>query len=122
MIRSGETLADHDTTQADVVIVGAGAIGIAIATRLAGKVGHIILVEAGGTRFDPSHDVFKAEDIADTRHAPTALNRRRMLGGTTSIWGGRCIPFDATDFAPALDRAGWPISFNDFEAYMADAL
>jgi choline dehydrogenase-like flavoprotein len=122
MIRNGETLADGGATQADVAIVGAGAIGIAIATRLAGQVGHIILIEAGGPKFDPSHDVFNAEHIEDARHAPTELNRRRMLGGTTSVWGGRCIPFDPEDFAPAFDRAGWPIGFDDFNDYVGDAL
>ena len=37
MIRSGKTLTDGGTTQAGVAIVGAGAIGIAIAVRLAGR-------------------------------------------------------------------------------------
>ena len=45
-----------------------------------------------------------------------------MLGGTTSVWGGRCIPFDAEDFAPALGRPGWPIAFADVEAQLAEAL
>lgn len=124
MIRSGETLADGGTTQADVAIVGTGPVGIAVAIRLAGRAGRIVLIEAGGTNFKPIDNLnyFRAERVDDTRHAPTELNRRRMLGGTSSVWGGRCIPFDAEDFAPTSDRPGWPIAYGEFEAYVADAL
>jgi choline dehydrogenase-like flavoprotein len=106
MIRSGETLADVGTTQAEVAIVGAGPVGVAVAIRLAGRAGGIVLIEAGGTQFKPADNLnyFRAERVDDTRHLPTELNRRRMLGGTSSAWGGRCIPFDPEDFAPTPDR------------------
>ena len=51
-----------------------------------------------------------------------SLYRRRMLGGTTSVWGGRCIPFDREDFASTRDRPGWPIEFTDVSDYVPDAL
>ena len=116
MICSGEALADGGTTQTEVAIVGAGAIGVALAVRLAGRVGRIALIEAGGSRFKPAHQLsfFRAEQIDDPRHTPTELYRRRMLGGTTSVWGGRCIPFDPEDFASACGRPGWPITFAEF--------
>jgi choline dehydrogenase-like flavoprotein len=124
MIRSGQTLADGGTTQAEIAIVGAGAIGVALAVRLAGRVGRVVLIEAGGTQFNSVHNLsfFKAERIDNPLHAPTELNRRRMLGGTTSVWGGRCIPFDREDFAPTPDRPGWPISFAEFDSYVPEAL
>lgn len=124
MIRAGETLDDGGTTRAEVAIVGAGAVGVALAVRLSGRAGHIVLVEAGGTRFKPADNLsfFKAEHIDDTRCGPTELNRRRMLGGTTSIWGGRCIPLDPEDFSTAPGRLGWPIAFAEYRAYLADAL
>jgi choline dehydrogenase-like flavoprotein len=124
MIRSGKTLTDGGTTQAGVAIVGAGAIGIAIAVRLAGRVGRVVLIEAGGTQFNSAHNLtfFKAERIDSPLHGPTELNRRRMLGGTTSVWGGRCIPFDSEDFAPTPDRPGWPIAFDEFASYVPEAL
>jgi choline dehydrogenase-like flavoprotein len=124
MIRSGETLADGGTTQAEVAIIGAGPVGVAIAIRLAGRAGRIVLIEAGGKQFKAADNLnyFRAERVDDTRHGPTELNRRRMLGGTSSVWGGRCIPFDPEDFAPTPGRRGWPIAFAEFEAYVADAL
>ena len=45
-----------------------------------------------------------------------------MLGGTTSVWGGRCIPFDRQDFDPIRNRPGWPIEFTEVDAYVPDVL
>jgi len=124
MICIGESLPDRGTTHANVAIVGAGAVGVALAVRLSGRVGRIVLIEAGGTQFKPADNLsyFKAEQVDDPRHPPTELYRRRMLGGTTSVWGGRCIPFDPEDFLPAHDRAGWPINFAELDAHIPDAL
>ena len=121
---AAEALDDGGTTQVQVAIVGAGAIGVALAVRLAGRLARIALIEAGGTQFRPSDNLtfFKAEQVDDSRHASTELYRRRMLGGTTSVWGGRCIPFDAEDFAPTAERRGWPIPFAEFAAHVPDAI
>ncbi|HVY15177.1 MAG TPA: GMC family oxidoreductase [Rhodopila sp.] len=86
--------------------------------------GRIVLVEAGNERFRSSDNdrFFKAETVEGTLHPPTELNRRRMLGGTTTVWGGRCIPFDEADFAPAPGRDEWPISYAAFASYVPEAL
>jgi choline dehydrogenase-like flavoprotein len=124
MIRSGATLDDGGETRTDVAIVGAGAVGVALAIRLAGRAGRVLMVEAGDERFRHVDNLsfFKADGIDNPRHAPTELYRRRMLGGTTSVWGGRCIPFDREDFAPMPDRPGWPIEFAEVDVYIPDAL
>jgi choline dehydrogenase-like flavoprotein len=124
MIRAGDSLPDRGETAVEVAIVGAGPVGVALATRLAGRVGRVALIEAGGTKHRPadSSPFFKAADITDARHITTELYRRRMLGGTSSIWGGRCIPFDPEDFAATPARPGWPIAFPETNAYVADAL
>jgi len=124
MILAGDALPEDRPTEVDVAIVGAGAIGLAFATRLAGRVGRIALIEAGGAKYDADEqsNFFKADEIADRRHPPTELNRRRMLGGTTSVWGGRCIPLDPEDFMPGLGRSGWPMPFDEVAAYFPGAL
>jgi len=63
MICIGESLPDRGTTHANVAIVGAGAVGVALAVRLSGRVGRIVLIEAGGTQFKPADNLsyFKAE-------------------------------------------------------------
>jgi choline dehydrogenase-like flavoprotein len=124
MMRAGESLPEGGSMEVQVAIVGAGPAGLAVATRLLGRVGRIALIEAGDTHFRPNQslDFFKAAQIDDPRHLPTELNRRRMLGGTSSVWGGRCIPFDPEDFAPAVGRRGWPIAFAEMYAHIAEAL
>ncbi|MEL7339311.1 MAG: GMC oxidoreductase, partial [Bacteroidota bacterium] len=49
--------------------------------------------------------------------------RRRTVGGSTSAWGGRCIPFDPVDF---MDRqfvadSGWPFQYDDLDSYYRTA-
>ena len=124
MIRAGESLPEGGPMEVEVAIVGAGPIGLAVAIRLAGRIGRIALIEAGGTQFKPAQSLefFKATQINDSRHLPTELNRRRMLGGTTSVWGGRCISLDPEDFVPALGQPGWPIPFAEMDAHIAEAL
>src|SRR5262245_16960179 len=124
MIRAGDSLSEGGATEVEVAIVGAGAVGVAIAMRLAGRVGRVVLIEAGGAEFKHGQTLkfFKAAQITDARHPPTELYRRRMLGGTTSVWGGRCIPLDLEDFTPAPERSGWPIAFAEVDAHFSDAL
>ena len=59
-----------------------GAMGIALAVRLAGRSGRVLLVEAGDEHFRPADNLtfFKAESVDHPRHSPTELYRRRMLG------------------------------------------
>jgi len=124
VICAGDSLPEGDETEVEVAIVGAGPVGLAVAVRLADRVGRIAIIEAGCTEFKPAQSLefFRAAQINDPRHLPTELNRRRMLGGTSSIWGGRCIPFDPEDFARTHMRPGWPIAYAEMGAYIADAL
>ena len=52
-------------------------------------------------------------------HAPLDEYRHRRLGGTTTVWGGRCIPFDKIDFERRdyVPYSGWPITLKDLEPY-----
>jgi choline dehydrogenase-like flavoprotein len=124
VICAGDSLTDGGATAVEVAIVGAGAVGIAVAMRLAGRVGRIALIEAGGPKFEFNKQVkfFRAAYISDPRHAPTELYRRRMLGGTTSVWGGRCIPLDPEDISPDHARPGWPIGSAEMDPYIPEAL
>jgi choline dehydrogenase-like flavoprotein len=124
MICAADSLPEGATEGIQVAIVGAGPVGLAVAQRIAGHLGRIVIFEAGGKDFEPSQtsEFFRAARISDPRHLPTELNRRRMLGGTSSIWGGRCIPFDQEDFASTKMRPGWPIPLSEVEPYFPEAL
>ncbi len=127
MIIDSRSLAGGEQLAADVVVVGSGPAGLALALRLVTRHRlHVLVVEAGGSRFDfeDQSRFFAHAGLSDARHAPTALYRRRMLGGTSTVWGGRCIPMSEDDFArrPDLGRGGWPIEFQDVACHYPDAL
>ena len=48
---------------------------------------------------------------------------RRQVGGTTALWGGRCVKFDPIDFEhrPLTAQAPWPIRYEDVEPYLQRA-
>lgn len=56
MICAGDSLPEGGETKVEVAIVGAGPVGLAVAMRLAGRVGRIVIVEAGSTEFKPAGD------------------------------------------------------------------
>lgn len=125
MILDGNLAQTPGTLSAQVVIVGSGAAGLALALRLEEQGIDTLVVEAGGDKVDATaQDLYRAASVAPESHGPTHLYRRRALGGTTAIWGGRCIPFDPIDFEKRdwIAHSGWPISYEDVAAYYGPAL
>ena len=110
---------------ADVVVVGAGAAGITLALELADTGLEVVLVEAGGEGYSAEgQDHYRATSVEPASHAPAQMYRRRNLGGTTALWGGRCIPFDPIDFEarPWMPHSGWPISYDEVARHYPRAL
>lgn len=118
-----ETLpAVHD---APVIIIGGGPAGISLALELEKRHVPSLLLEAGGTRIDAAgQQAFQAESISPTDHGPIHRYRHRVLGGTSSIWGGRCIPFEPIDLEdrPWLGAASWPLSYREVARFYPAAL
>jgi len=50
-------------------------------------------------------------------------SRLRFFGGTTAIWGGRCMPMDPIDYRarPWVARSGWPVGEAELEPYVWQA-
>ncbi|HBH81561.1 MAG TPA: GMC family oxidoreductase, partial [Nitrospira sp.] len=100
MLLDTRSIPNGQTLLTDVCIVGAGAAGITLAMELMGTGLNIILLEAGGrSRAGTSQKLYEGHVNDLFRHLPLDQARYRQLGGTTSLWGGRCIPFDEIDFA-----------------------
>lgn len=112
------------TLQTRVCVIGAGPAGIACALELARRKIDVILVEGGGASFQAAAQAMCDAEIADSRrHAPMHDAVHRALGGTSWLWGGRCIPFDPVDFE-ARDHApgtAWPISYEQVLPWYAAA-
>jgi choline dehydrogenase-like flavoprotein len=109
---------------ADVCIVGAGPAGISLALSLAGQGLDIVLLESGRAGLHAATQLLYDGEVADDRlHSPPDKYRQRRLGGSTAIWGGRCMPLDAIDFERRdwIDGSGWPISFEDLLPFYPEA-
>jgi choline dehydrogenase-like flavoprotein len=128
MIVDGRRLEPDAVLSADIAVVGAGVAGLtlAIAVTRAAPGMRVLVIEGGGRAYDfaDQSQYFAGAGETHPRHPPLELYRRRMLGGTSSIWGGRCIPMSEDDFLPRPDlgRGGWPIPHDDVARHLAGAL
>src|ERR1700722_3236008 len=102
-----------DVLSADICIIGAGAAGIAIALELEGGRSDVLVLESGGLKAEQDTQDLYMGSVTDARlHSPPDRYRQRRFGGTTTIWGGRCMPLDAIDFEERayMPHSGWPIA------------
>jgi choline dehydrogenase-like flavoprotein len=124
MIQSADEIVRDTVMRADICIVGGGPAGITLALELSRTGRSILLLESGDAKPDADAQALNVGEVADsTLHSPPDKYRQRVFGGATSIWGGRCVPFDPIDFAtrPWMDHSGWPIGYDDVEPYYAAA-
>jgi choline dehydrogenase-like flavoprotein len=120
MIDDALKLTAGQELEADVCIVGAGAAGITLALELAGSALRVLLVESGGMNAEKATQRLYEGRVADERmHSEPHRYRQRRFGGSTTIWGGRCVPLDAIDFETRdyLPHSGWPIGLQDLMPY-----
>ena len=70
-----------------------------------------------------TQDLYRGEVAEPDQHHPLHLFRRRVLGGTSSVWGGRCVPLDDIDFQRRdyVPHSGWPITKSDLDPFYARA-
>lgn len=99
----------------DLVIVGSGPAGLSIAHAFRNSRFRVAILESGG--IEPARATEALNEIVSVgeRRADPELVRRRCVGGTSTIWTGRCGMFDAIDYARRdwLPLSGWPIDGDD---------
>jgi choline dehydrogenase-like flavoprotein len=124
MLLDARSISRDDVIDYDVCIVGAGAAGITLAQELNGSGLRVLLVESGGLRSNKATQDLYAGEVSDPRHhGPLDKYRVRRFGGTTTVWGGWCAPFDASDFLPHpyVPYSGWPIRKPDLDPFYVRA-
>ena len=125
MIRHAATIDDGQTLAADLCIVGAGAAGITLALQFADSGLRVLLLEGGEEQKLPAAQSLYAGTV-DTPdlHSPPDRYRERRLGGTTTVWSGRCLPYDPIDFERRswIADSGWPISYEDVARHYPKAV
>lgn len=84
-------------TSCDVCIIGAGAAGIYLATRLASAGLSIVLVEAGGEVCIDAVEIGFDAIFGNQVYPGAGTGRAFGLGGSTSRWGGLLMPHGSQD-------------------------
>jgi choline dehydrogenase-like flavoprotein len=118
------SLKDLTGVEPDVCVIGAGPVGIILALELSRRGKTVFLVESGSVRMRKDVQLLSDADIADlNQHVQMDVAVRRQLGGTSNLWGGRCVPMDPLDFEPRpqLNEKGWPIRANDLAPFLQAA-
>jgi choline dehydrogenase-like flavoprotein len=109
----------------ETVIIGAGAVGIAMAAELVRKGRDVILLEAGGISLETqSQNIFTNARSSGVNLSGLHSGRFRLLGGTTNFWGGQLLPFDPIVFEgrPSLDIEPWPFDRQTLDPYYERAM
>jgi choline dehydrogenase-like flavoprotein len=119
-----EALDQAPVQTADVCIIGAGAAGIALAVECSRLGLTVLLLEAGGARFEAASQSLYSSEIAGRPHTGIHDGRFRVFGGTTTRWGGQILELDPLDFEHRawVPDSGWPIPKTELTAAYARAL
>jgi choline dehydrogenase-like flavoprotein len=114
---------EGETLECAVCVIGAGPAGLTVASVLAGAGRDVIVLESGGSVYDPAADSLNEGQVLGDPYAGLRATRRRQLGGAAAAWntrtpggvGAKFVPLDPIDFEPreAVARSGWPVSYAD---------
>lgn len=114
--------ADWPLPHADVCVVGAGPVGLALALKLESLGLTVLLLEAGPAEGDEASRC-GAIDFANAHHAAPVAATHQGIGGTSALWGGRCVPYDDLDFQQRdhVPFSGWPFPHSEMSRHYKEA-
>ncbi len=100
----------------DIVIVGAGTIGLYMASRLLNNSPNlnIVIVESGNLKPSRTSNIENSISVGK-EHMGTHKSRFSGVGGTSCIWGGVLVEFENADFE-RLDSK-WPLGYEEIKHF-----
>jgi choline dehydrogenase-like flavoprotein len=110
--------------QCDICVVGTGAAGLTLASRLLKSRASVVFLESGGMEIEPKTSDLNRGEISDLHFVGHRLGRSRVIGGSTRCWSGQLLPLEAQDFEerPWINQSGWPFDLSELENYYKKAL
>lgn len=103
----------------DICVVGGGAVGLVAAVHLARAGRRVVLLEGGGVGLETRSQALQRGSSTGHPFTNIETGRYRVLGGSTTFWGGQVLPFDPIVFEPRpwLGGATWPFDRNELDPY-----
>jgi choline dehydrogenase-like flavoprotein len=107
----------------DIVVVGAGTVGLFIASILAERGVQVLCLESGGHAFESEAQKLNENILSGLHHVGVSDARARLVGGTSTLWGGQLARFTKVDFEarPDINRPAWPIAYDELEPWYQKA-
>ncbi len=103
----------------DVCIIGSGPAGMTLAYELVGSGKKVCVLESGSFKKQTYSDQLKkVESVGEIKIKDNS--RERIVGGTSTTWGGGSAPMDNVDFSFRDFLSvpmGWPFSLKEIESY-----
>lgn len=108
----------------DVCIVGTGAAGMTLAMELDGTSLKVLVIDPGSIKPGASTKQDLYHGSTDGAHPDPSYFRRVGYGGSTRIWGGRCVPYEPIDFQQRdhVPHSGWPIPYEEIAQHYPAAM
>ena len=141
-IKNLNTFAEGEVFETDLLIVGGGAAGLAVAREFLNTSWRVMVAESGNesesdeherlnkvelesnslsTNWNAMRDEFHGHQVPKWREEVQTFGVRcRGLGGSTQAWKGKSAPFVEHDYdhRPWLENSGWPITKADVDPYV----
>lgn len=79
----------------------------------------MLLIESGSEHTHAAQALGELAGVDPKRHAAMDVATRRGWGGTSALWGGRCVPLDPVDFEarPQRGNARWPFGYEQLAGF-----
>jgi choline dehydrogenase-like flavoprotein len=105
------------TLEADVCVIGAGPVGLAVARGLAHGGARVVVLERG-PRVALSQHGSSEVLVEGSGYAAAAAGRAFGLGGTSSLWGGQLLPLKPSEALASgwPEEQRWPVTTDDLVA------
>ncbi|MEA2736618.1 MAG: hypothetical protein QOE14_3069, partial [Humisphaera sp.] len=105
--------------ECDICVIGTGAAGLAIANELLDTNLRLVFLEGGGADHEPASQDLYQSLVTGHPFAGHMTGRFRVLGGSTTRWGGQALRLTPIDFQPRdwVPHSGWPIRYDQLHDY-----
>jgi len=110
----------------DVAVIGSGPAGVSLASKLAEAGIKVMIIESGALNSFDSQAQLRNKVVDAGQGLPYQLGfaTKRIVGGTSSVWGGHCPrlkPDDLLCKSKYAYSADWPIKYEELESYYCEA-